>query len=174
MDKETDVNWNHASETAEMLRQATAHIELSMREGNDSIQSLTASFNAIIEHLGKINEQTAKLPDGEVKDSIEKHTQYCTEQNHAAIVSMQFYDTLTQRLQFIAESLHSLSELIRDKKKRGSESQWLDLQNNIARRCHIEADAVFLDAIRAGQSFDEAHRLSLNIRQSKGGDIDLF
>jgi hypothetical protein len=173
MSQDTDKNWTHASETAELLRQATAHIQLSMQEGNDSIDNLTESFNAIVRHLGELGKHAEALPDGEDKQAIQENARYCSEQSNAAVVSMQFYDTLTQRLEFIADSLHGLSELIRDRDRRLEETQWLALQDDIAQRCHIQSDAVFLDAIRAGQSFDEAHRLSKNSKQGTD-DIELF
>jgi hypothetical protein len=173
MSTETDKNWNHASETAEMLRQATAHIQLSMHEGQDSIESLTSSFNAVVEHLNQVTKNAEALEDGAGKQSIQEDTRYCIEQANAAVVSMQFYDTLTQRLEFIAESLQALSDVIKDKERRRSEAEWLALQNDILQRCHIQADVVFLDAIRAGQSFDEAHRLSKDSKQ-QDQDIELF
>lgn len=173
MSTETDKNWNHASETAEMLRQATAHIQLSMHDGHDSIESLTSSFNTIVEHLGRVTKNAEALSDDEGKKDIQADARYCIEQANAAVVSMQFYDTLTQRLEFIAESLQALSDVIKDKDRRRSEAEWLSLQNDISQRCHIQADVVFLDAIRAGQSFDEAHRLSQSSRQQEQ-DIELF
>jgi len=173
MSKETDKNWDHASEIAELLHQATAHIQLSMHEGQDSIESLTTTFNAVVEHLSRITNTAETLEDESSKQSIQQDAGYCIEQANAAVVSMQFYDTLTQRLEFIAESLQALSEVIKDKDRRGSESEWLSLQEDIAKRCHIQADVVFLDAIRAGRSFDEAHRLSRDSRH-KEEDIELF
>ena len=113
------------------------------------------------------------LNDGEDKANIQQDARYCIEQANAAVVSMQFYDTLTQRLQFIDASLQALSELIKDKDRRASEAEWMALQDDISRRCHIQSDAVFLDAIRAGQSFDEAHRLSQSSRQGQD-EIELF
>lgn len=173
MSKETDKNWKHASEIADLLHQATAHIQLSMHEGHDSIESLTASFNAVVDHLGRVSTAIEALEGGADKAGIQEDTRYCIEQANAAVVSMQFYDTLTQRLEFISESLQALSEVIKDKDRRGDEAQWLALQDDIARRCHIQADMVFLDAIRAGRSFDEAHRLSRDSRQQEE-DIELF
>lgn len=173
MSKETDKNWAHASEIADLLHQATAHIQLSMHEGHDSIESLSASFNAVVEHLNRVNNAIETQEGGTDKTGIQEDTRYCIEQANAAVVSMQFYDTLTQRLEFISESLQALSEVIKDEDRRGDEAQWLSLQDDIAKRCHIQADMVFLDAIRAGHSFDEAHRLSRDSRQQEE-DIELF
>ncbi|MBD3670113.1 MAG: hypothetical protein HUJ29_05005 [Gammaproteobacteria bacterium] len=173
MTTERDKNWHYASETADMLRQTTAHIQLSMHEGQDSITSLTDSFRAITQHLESVRDAVGDCGDEAKQASIHQDIEFCTAQTDSAVVSMQFYDTLTQRLEFVANALQSMSELIHDTDKRDSESQWLDLQQQIIRNCHIQSDAVFLEAIRNGKSFDEAHQLSKTSRESEQ-EVELF
>ncbi|MBD3610010.1 MAG: hypothetical protein HUJ30_05620 [Gammaproteobacteria bacterium] len=168
--KNTD-NWHYASETAEMLRQAIAHIQLSMHDGSDSIESLTSSFNSMNMHLDQINDIAEGLSDAGQKEMIQADLDYCKTHINSAVVSMQFYDTLTQRLEFAAILLHEMSNLIRSPGLRDSEEAWKTLQTNILEKCHVRQDLEFIQAIREGKNFDQARSSS---SAADDGGIDLF
>lgn len=163
--------WNYTSKTATILMQTIAHIELSMQEGDDSIGTVIETFNTMGKYLDTIQDGVQELAGTrpELSDSLD----YVRNHINEAIISMQFYDALTQRLQTVTKGLMNMAELVDDADKRTQESSWIALQEGMLNSCSIQSDTVFLRAICEGKGFEEAHRLSREARQDTD-DIELF
>lgn len=164
-------NWHYASRTATMLMQTIAHIELSMREGEASISTVIKTFNTMGQYMDSIQEGVQELAGSrpELKQSLDYVRSNITE----AIISMQFYDALTQRLQTVIKGLGDMSVLVDNAEKRSQEAAWEELQESMRSSCSIQSDTVFLEAICAGKGFDEAHRLATEAQQGND-EIELF
>ena len=171
MSKTDDAQWDYTRKTATILMQTIAHIELSMHEGDDSINTVIDTFHTMGKYLDTIQagvqEQAESHP--ELRDSLD----YVRSHINEAIISMQFYDALTQRLQTVTKGLMNMAELVDDADKRTQESSWKALQESMLKSCSIHSDTVFLQAICEGKGFEEAHRLSKESKQSTD-EIELF
>lgn len=171
MSSSNNDNWHYASKTATMLMQTIAHIELSTHEGEASIGTVIATFNTMGKYMDTIQEGVQEL--GEKRPELIESLNYVSSHINEAIISMQFYDALTQRLQTVTKGLSDMSVLVDDVDKRTEESSWIALQESMRNSCSIQSDTVFLQAICDGKGFEEAHRLSKESKQSDN-EIELF
>ena len=171
MSSSNNDNWHYASKTATMLMQTIAHIELSMHEGEASIGKVIETFNTMGKFMDTIREGVQELAGErpELNESLDYVRSHITE----AIISMQFYDALTQRLQTVTKGLGDMSELVDNEQQRTQESAWASLQESMRSNCSIHSDTVFLEAICSGKGFDEAHRLASEAKKSDD-EIELF
>jgi hypothetical protein len=79
---------------------------------------------------------------------------------NGAIVALQFYDKLSQRLTHISHALASMAELINNPERLTSPYEWHGLQEMIKSKYTNEPDRAMFDAILNGSSVEEAIKLS--------------
>jgi ABC-type transporter Mla MlaB component len=82
---------------------------VAMREGDDSIQSLTDSFTSIVESVyemdSKINKLNKISGHKDIIDKISGESQEISSRVQQSIVAFQFYDKLSQRLSHVSHAL---------------------------------------------------------------------
>ncbi len=168
-----DLDWSQIRETVMMLNLAVAQIGRAMRDGDDSINTLTESFTGMSDKIAKIAEAGSKLPEGELKETILRNCESVSQNTQSAIMAFQFYDMLSQRLDHVSLSLTSLCELVGDNNKLFNPFAWHELQKKIRSKYPTEQDKLMFDAILKGASIAEA--LDLSNKPEDGEDeIELF
>jgi hypothetical protein len=134
-----------------MLALAAAQIEATMLESGDSVSALSESFSAIAEkfhHLDGHKDNTVISLDMADFQSLRVKI-------NEAIIAMQFYDRMTQRLHHINEGLTATSSLLENPTKT-NESNWSNLQKNIKNHYTMESERTMFEQIIAGSSLNEA------------------
>jgi len=149
-------------ETVLMLHVAVSHIERTMRDGDDSINTLVESFTSLIGKTQIINKAAENLPETEEKSTILANCLGISAKMNGAIVALQFYDKLSQRLTHISHSLGSMAELINNPQQLFNPYEWHGLQEMIKSKYTNEADRAMFDAILNGASVEEALKLPEN------------
>lgn len=174
----SDADWNQVRETIVMLNIATAQVEFSMNDGDDSIDVLTESFTSMsdgIHAIGKAVESYAKHND--IDPLLHKEVvQQCDDlggEIQKSIIAFQFYDKLVQRLSHVRSSMSNLTTLIGDDKKLNSVDAWKELQIDIRGAYTMEEDKRLFDAILAGQSIIEALKKVRGEKEQSIGDDDI-
>ncbi len=97
---------------------AVALIEMSMKEGDDSVAKLTDTFTAMATRV-QVVETLAKekvTAGNDMQDILAQCDAISAEMQHA-VIAFQFYDKLTQRLSHVSNSLGSLVDLVGDNKR---------------------------------------------------------
>ncbi|SEQ21678.1 hypothetical protein SAMN05421693_12052 [Ectothiorhodospira magna] len=156
-----------------MLHLAVAQIERTMGDGNDSVNTLTRSFTAMVGKSQSIHVAADNLPESREKDTILSNCQEIEASMAEAIMAFQFYDQLTQRLTHIGNSLDDLARLVADPQRLYNPYEWHGLQRAIRSKYTNEADRRMFDAILGGASIQEA--LALPSSTAEDGDrIELF
>lgn len=177
----SDSDWSQVRETIVMLNLATAQIEYSMTDGDESIDVLTDSFTSMssgINSIGKAIESFAAYSD--IDPLLHKEVkQQCTElsgEMQKSIIAFQFYDKLVQRLSHVRNSMSNLTALIGDEKTLHSVEAWKTLQIAIRGSYTMEEDKQLFDAILAGEPIIEALRKLEEKKKTAGTDdeIELF
>lgn len=175
-------DWSQVRETIVMLNLATAQVEFSMSDGDDSIDVLTESFTSMSEGIGTI---------GKAIQSFAKHSdidpllhnevmQQCEDldgEMQKSIIAFQFYDKLVQRLSHVRNSMTNLTALIGDEEKLHSIEAWKNLQTAIRSSYTMEEDKQLFDAIIAGEPIIEALKKMVAEKEKTSGaedDIELF
>lgn len=171
-----DLDWSQIRETVMLINLAVAQIENTMRDGNDSIDTLTDSFTSMVGHIQIIDTAADEIPDGDAKETIKHNCSRVQEKVHSAIVAFQFYDKLTQRLCHVSNSLAALVELVGDQNMLYSPYNWRGLQEKIKSQYILSEDQKMFDAILQGASVKEALQLfQEHATESQDSvDVELF
>jgi hypothetical protein len=154
-----------------MLNVAVSHIERTMRDGDDSINTLVESFTSLVGKTQIIHKATENLPETEETSTILGNCRDISSKMNGAIVTLQFYDKLSQRLSHISHALESMAELINNSERLYNPYEWHVLQQMIKSKYTNEPDRAMFDAILNGASVDDALKLAEN---QKSTDADKF
>jgi len=149
-----DLDWSQVRETINMLTLAVSQIECTMTDGEKSVSELSESFTYIASKLQEItekaNEDIAK--DASLKvDAEDVHSRVVN-----AIISFQFYDRLSQRLDHVKRDLLWLSELVSNPEELYNPSSWKKLQEDIMSNYTMEEERLMFQHIMSGASVQEA------------------
>ena len=175
-------DWDQVRETIVMLNLATAQVQYSMTDGDDSINALTDSFTFMSEGIHNISEALqsfAKFSDIDPALHNEVMTQ-CNDVSgkmQQAIIAFQFYDKLVQRLNHVKNSLNKLTDLMGNQGSLHSADAWEKLQQNVRAAYTMEEDRRLFDAILAGTPIDDVLRQMVQVRLNENAaddDIELF
>lgn len=172
-----DLDWSQIRETVLLLNLSVAHINNSMSEGDESINTLTDTVTSMISSVKTIGEVAQSMPDGEAKDIIMKHHADVSSKIHEIVISFQFYDKLVQRLTHASNCLADLSDLVSAPGRLYNPYEWKKLQGFIESKYTVEADKVMFQALRNGSSVADAIHLAKQQKEevTKESDaIELF
>ncbi|MFP6790347.1 MAG: hypothetical protein VB954_10245 [Thalassolituus sp.] len=174
------LDWSQIHETLAMLALAVAQIDTSLVEGNNSINSLTASFTRMADHTQLIIDRVTALDAG-VGNEIADSARIIQSEVMSAIVAFQFYDRLTQRMEHVGDSLERTGHLISNPEERYHLASWKTLQNHIKSNYTMEAERIMFEHIMAGHSIAEAlqiyhHNFNAEVKDDfdTSDDIELF
>jgi len=120
-----EMTWSQIRETVLMLNLAVAQIEMSMKDGDQSVNTLIDSFTTMSGSIQVIELAANDLPDdsqdkgylSRIRDVITSNSEMVSLKMQEAIVAFQFYDKLTQRLSHVSSSLSALAVLVSDPQK---------------------------------------------------------
>ena len=175
-----DLDWSQVRETLRMLHLAVAQIDMAMKDGDESIDTLTNSFTSMIGSVNTIAAMVADL-DGsgsaeEIKSAIERNCKDVSGRMHSSIMAFQFYDRLSQRLSHVTHSLESLSELVCDQSQLYSPYAWKGMQEKIKSNYSMQEEQEMFDALLSGMSVQEALKHVSLVKKENDGedDVELF
>jgi len=177
--KQPDLDWSQVRETILMLNLATARIEFTMRDGDESVGTLTDSFTTMAGHMAALRgslEQIlseSKVDDKLREDSL-KHCEYMSNRMKQVIIAFQFYDKLVQRLAHISNSMSALADLVGDANRLYSPHEWRGLQEKIRSTYSMSDERKILDALIAGASVEEVVKMLQEETKNRGLDVEMF
>lgn len=170
--------WCQRSETATLLALSIAQIHMTLTEGNNSVETLTGSFQDLAHFCMRVEELSKTGGDENALSEIKSVAGNMSEQINSAIVAFQFYDRLCQRLSHVAISLDELSELLKHEDKLHDNAGWGNLRDSIRSLYTMKAEHVMYDTIMEGSTVEEALQIfkeSLDKQAHEDdGDIELF
>lgn len=174
-----DLDWSQIQETVRMLHLSMAQLDMAMREGDDSIDTLSNSFTTMIGNVNVIAAAARDLThldeNRDREQSIEQNCSQVEAQMRAAIVAFQFYDKLSQRLAHVMHSLESLADLVGDRSRLYHPYEWAGLQEKIRSRYSTQEEQDMFDALLNGASITEALQLCEQKRSERpDDDVELF
>ncbi len=152
------VQW---SETMHMLDLSANQIDLTIQEGNESMELLMDSFSALTDHLEDLEGMLTAYREkskGDTND-LDKHCQETKKKINQSVIGLQFYDRFTQRLHNVRESLAVLAALIDDPEKQNVPEEWTILRDKIKSNYSIEQQKTIFHALMQGADIDEVFEL---------------
>ncbi|MBN2644346.1 MAG: hypothetical protein JXR59_02610 [Desulfuromonadaceae bacterium] len=170
-----DLDWSQVRETVLMLNLAVAQLEKTMTDGEESVNTLTDTFAALIGRIQAISRAAENLPETAETTTILGNVEPAVKQVNRAIIAFQFYDKLSQRLAHVSNSLTALGKLIEEPARLYNPYEWYGLQAMIKSKYTIEQDRQMFEAILAGASLEEVLSASpADATQNPEGEIELF
>jgi len=165
-----DLDWSQVRETVRMMNLAVAQIEMSMKEGDDSVDTLTDAFTTMAARVQVIEKLALDKQDNESKNIVDQCEAVAAEMQHA-IMAFQFYDKLTQRLSHVSHSLGSLVDLVGDNTRLYNPIEWSLLQEKIKSKYTMPAEHNMFDLMMQGMSIEEVLKAT---QKDDSEDIELF
>jgi len=167
-----DPDWSHIRETVRILDLLASHIDVSMKDGDESVDALTDSFTSMMGHMKAIEKCIGEMPDTQHRTTLQQNTLEVSSKVQSAIIAFQFYDKLTQRLCHASNSLAYLSELVSHPDRLYSPFEWQALHKEIRSSYTIDADRKMFDLTLSGLDVEETFESS---RETASDDnIELF
>lgn len=119
-------------QTILILNLSIAQIELSITEGDHSVNALIDSFRFMSQHIEEIQSATAEIGTVETDDVLfrKQHslllsqTSDLSQKMQQAIIAFQFYDKLSQRLEHVSHGLSSLAEIVSHEMRVQDAQEW--------------------------------------------------
>lgn len=150
-------------ETVHMLDLTANQIDLTLREGNDSIELLANTFTSMADCLDTLEKSLEKMAYGAEKgingSNALTDCYAAKEKINNAIIGLQFYDRLTQRFKYIRESLIVLAELIDDPCRKNLPEEWVALRQKIKSDYSTEQKKTIFNALMDGMDLDKVFEL---------------
>lgn len=139
-------------QTLLVLRVAASQLLATLREADDSVQRLGEAF--------------AEMAQADVP-AVSAPLQQAT-------TALQFYDSLTQRVEHVAQSLQWLESLLVDSQQLNSSEAWQQLQQQIRSRYTMEHERELFDAILAGADATQVMQVLQRSLREAQDEIELF
>lgn len=180
------MDFSQVAETITMLALTIAQIETSMKDGDKSVDILTSGFSDLAKNSKDIIREASKFtPDSVNNTEIQKNIIHAAKdiekRLQQAVISFQFYDRLTQRLDHASQSLEKIGHLIANPNERYKKDAWRKAQEDIKSSYTMEAERIMFEHIMRGQTIAEAleiyqHQFSKSKQESYDTDdeVELF
>jgi len=165
-----DLDWSQVRETVRMMNLAVAQIEMSMKEGDDSVDTLTDAFTTMAARVKVMEQLAIENTTGTSTQIVEQCESVAGEMQHA-IMAFQFYDKLTQRLSHVSHSLASLVDLVGDNSRLYNPLEWSLLQEKIKSKYTMPAEHQMFDMMMQGMSIEDILKQTQHVDED---DIELF
>ncbi|MGH8606531.1 MAG: STAS domain-containing protein [Gammaproteobacteria bacterium] len=149
-----------ARETVRMLDLAIAQIEAALGEGDDGMAALSGSFAGIASELKAMEQALWEIPSDqapvELVDTVESYRQAIAKNVSAAVVGLQFYDQLVQRLSHARDGLACLAELVVDESRARLPAAWSDLMQTLRAKYSMSQERSLFDILMNGATREES------------------
>ncbi len=126
-------------QTILVLNLSVAQIDLSITEGDNSVNTLIDSFTYMSKHIEQIQDTGSKI--AELTESVEGMDDHksvllseageLSQKMQQAVIAFQFYDKLSQRLEHVSHGLSGLAEIVSHEMKVKSAEEWEAFKANV-------------------------------------------
>lgn len=171
---EPDPDWSQVRETVKLLILSAAQVDVILREGDLSVNTLTESFTDIVESMQMINNHLLSLDASDTRDQALARCSETKAEIQTAIIAFQFYDRMQQCLQHVTSNLRGLSKLVESPERLYNPDEWQGFHDQIRSRYTMESEKLMFDAILQGKSVDDAIAAKDAHQQSQSDDMELF
>lgn len=127
-------------QTILILNLSIAQIDLSITEGDNSVNALIDSFTYMSQHIEQIQAASQNLIEQaeEAGEALQSHSSLLLSEAgelsakmQQAIIAFQFYDKLSQRLSHVSHGLSGLAEIVSHEMRVKSPQEWEDFKASV-------------------------------------------
>lgn len=172
-----DLNWSQVRETILMLGLAASQIRDSLTRGEESVSMLTQAVASLARQIAMIRAESENLPDAgmtaDLRNGLLERTGSAALDIQSAIIAIQFYDRLAQRLDHVCHSIDALAALIAEPHRLYDPMEWVGLQERIKSKYTLPEERLMFELIMQGASIEEALARSRAAITPNTGDDNL-
>lgn len=154
---------------AQLIHLAEAQIDVALRDGALSIDRIGESFAVIADNVGKIS---ATVSDAECNDTFQLQRAAIEQSVAESVMSFQFYDRLTQRMEHVREGLRAVASAL-EAGQLADDVVWKALMQETEQRFTMSSEAKVLQSVLQGGAVAQAVN-SIADEENNEGDIELF
>jgi len=168
-----------AGELRSFLELGAAQLESAMKDSDARVASLTSAINHMVERLVALREIASALPASDARGcelaaqlaSVHAELELDARQ---AVVALQFYDKLIQRIQHVRDGLAIPAEVIEAGPQERS-AAWEQLLDQVRGRYSMVEERVLFDFLLRGTGPREMMQALTDLQgASRPGELELF
>lgn len=168
-------SWCQVRQTVLMLELAAAQIHVAMRDSGLSVEALMGAFTTLVERLHGLRARldVSAAPSAGLDEGLAAIDHALNE----ALLALQFYDRLAQRLEHVEHSLGHLAELLANPEQVAAPLAWRRLQEAIRSRYTTEEERILFAAVVGGLPVADAiahYKASVRTGSAGAADVELF
>ncbi|MEA3405306.1 MAG: hypothetical protein U9R28_06155 [Pseudomonadota bacterium] len=126
-------------QTILMLNLSIAQIDLSISEGDHSVNALIDSFTYMSQQIEQIKAASEEILSSEAASDVVQthhqmlttHTSELSDKMQQAVIAFQFYDKLSQRLAHVSHGLSGLAEIVSNQMQVKDQKEWEDFKQSV-------------------------------------------
>lgn len=127
-------------QTILVLNLSVAQIDLSITEGDNSVNTLIDSFTYMSQHIEQIQQAGQSIADmnNDQSDAMQAHQSLLiaeagelSAKMQQAVIAFQFYDKLSQRLEHVSHGLSGLAEIVSHEMRVKDAQEWEDFKASV-------------------------------------------
>jgi len=177
-------------ETIMVLNLSVAQIELSITDGDNSVNALIDSFSYMSKHIDDIEAASRLIAEmsGSIEGIEEHNASLLTQTNELAIkmqqaiIAFQFYDKLSQRLDHVSIGLSGLSEIVSHEMRCTDKEEWESFKASVRKGTTMREEEelfelIFDNQMHAKDAIDEMKdrmRKRMNEEEAEVEEIEFF
>ena len=177
-------------QTILILNLSVAQIDLSITEGDNSVNTLIDSFTFMSQHIEQIQQASSRIAEmsGNAED-MEEHnsillseTGELSQKMQQAVIAFQFYDKLSQRLAHVSHGLSGLAEIVSHEMKVKNEEEWESFKASVRKGTTMREEEELFELIfdqhipaeEAIEIMKQRMRERMNQQQTEEEEIEFF
>ena len=135
--EEFSLGSKEVQQTILILNLSVAQIDLSITEGDNSVNTLIDSFTYMSRHIEKIQAFSLKIAAlaGESAQSLQTELQSeaseLESKMNQSIIAFQFYDKLSQRLEHVSHGISGLAEIVSHEMRVKDAAEWKAFKTSV-------------------------------------------
>lgn len=177
-------------ETILILNLSVAQIDLSITEGDNSVNTLIDSFTYMSQHIEQIQNASNKMAEiGQEIEGMGDHQSVLLSEAgelslkmQQAVIAFQFYDKLSQRLGHVSHGLSGLAEIVSHEMKVKSPEEWEGFKNSVRKGTTMREEEELFELIfdqnipaeDAIEIMKERMRERMHAEQEQEEEIEFF
>ena len=138
-DQQLALGAEEVQQTILMLNLSIAQIDLSISEGDHSVNALIDSFTYMSQQLEQIKEASNEFLESAVDTDIVEahnavltgHTSELAGKMQQAVIAFQFYDKLSQRLNHVSHGLSGLADIVSHEMRVKDKAEWESFKQDV-------------------------------------------
>lgn len=158
------LDWKELRKTIMTLNLSIAQIDLSMKEGEYSVDTLIDSFGFMRTELDRVNVIVHQddIDVDTVKAVLAAQSEVLADKVSASIIAFQFYDKLSQRLHHVSESLSALTDIISSGETAIDDASWDKFVSKMAKYASMREEYELFELV-----FERGHSAEAAIQELK-------